>query len=175
VFVVRAYDPGALDGVGIAAAAGAAVTFAIYMFASEQAGQRYSPVTTLAWAFGMSTLFWVVTQPLWTFPLHTLSSARNIAFAAYVVIGGTLIPFACMFASVRHLPAPRAAVVATLEPVLGAVLAWPIHGEALAPAQIAGGLVVVAAIVWVQSQRPQLEAELAPEYGAPRRRAPAVE
>lgn len=87
------------------------------------------------------------------------------------MIAGTLIPFAFMFTAVRHLPAPRAAVVATLEPVLGAVLAWPIHGEALARAQIGGGLVVVTAIVWVQSQRPHLEAELAPAYGAGRRAA----
>src|SRR3954462_12121533 len=39
--VARAYDPGALDGVGILYALGAMVTFAIYMIASERAGQRY--------------------------------------------------------------------------------------------------------------------------------------
>jgi drug/metabolite transporter (DMT)-like permease len=165
-FVVGAYDPGALDAVGLAAAAGAAVTFAIYLFASEQAGQRYAPATTLLWAFGMSSVFWAITQPLWSFPTDAFASPRNLAFAVYVIVGGTLVPFACMFAAVRHLPAARAAVIATLEPVLAAVLAWAIHGEALAPAQIAGGLVVVGAIVWVQSQRPELESELAPAYGA---------
>jgi hypothetical protein len=74
-----------------------------------------------------------------------------------------------MIAAVRHLPAPRAAVVATLEPVLGALLAWPIQHQALSAIQIAGGLVVVAAITWVQAQRPALDAELAPAYGAGRR------
>jgi drug/metabolite transporter (DMT)-like permease len=174
-FVVRAYHPGGLDGVGIAEAFGAAVTFAVYVFASEQAGHRYEPATTLAWGFGLSTLFWLVVQPLWSFPLHALSSPRNIAFAAYVVIGGTLVPFACMITAVRHLPAARAAVVATLEPVFGALLAWPIHDQALSPVQIAGGLIAVGGIVWVQSQRPELEAELAPAYGARRRTAAPVE
>jgi drug/metabolite transporter (DMT)-like permease len=164
-FVVRAYHPGAVDGVGIAEAFGATVTFAIYLFASEQAGHWYPPVTTLAWGFGLASVFWLITQPPWTFPLHGLHSTRNLLFAAYVVIGGTLVPFGCMIAAVRHLPAPRAAVVATLEPVLGALLAWPIHGQALAVVQIAGGLLVISAVVWVQSQRPQLEAELAPAYG----------
>ena len=163
-FVVGAYHPGGLDGLGIAAAFGAAVTFAVYLFGSEQAGQRYPAATTLVWGFGLSTVFWLITQPIWTFPLHALSSGRNAAYAAYVVIGGTLIPFACMISAVRHLPAARAAVIATLEPVLGAVLAWPILNQALSPVQIAGGLVVVAAIVWIQTQRPQLEAELAPAY-----------
>jgi drug/metabolite transporter (DMT)-like permease len=171
-FVVGAYHPSSLDALGVAAAFGAAITFAVYLFSSEQAGQRYPAATTLVWGFGLASVFWLITQPIWTFPLNALSSGRNAAFAAYVVIGGTLIPFACMITAVRHLPAARAAVIATLEPVLGAVLAWAIHGEALSPVQIAGGLVVVGAIVWVQSQRPQLEAELAPAYGARKRSAP---
>ena len=174
-FVVRAYHPGSLDGLGIAAALGAAITFATYLFASEQAGHRYAPATILAWGFALASLFWLITQPPWTFPLHALSSPRNLAFAAYVVIGGTLIPFGCMIAAVRHLPAHRAAVVATLEPVLGALLAWPIHGQALDPVQIAGMLLVVGSIVWVQAQRPALEAELAPEYRTPRRTAGPVQ
>ena len=169
-FVVGAYHPSTLDAVGVAAAFGAAMTFAVYLFTSEQAGQRYPAATTLVWGFGLSSLFWLITQPIWTFPLHTLSSGSNAAYAAYVVVGGTLIPFACMITAVRHLPAARAAVIATLEPVLGAVLAWAIHGEALSPVQIAGGLVVVGAIIWVQTQRPQLEAELAPAYGSSARR-----
>jgi drug/metabolite transporter (DMT)-like permease len=173
--VVGAYHPGALDGVGVAEAFGAAATFAVYLFASEQAGQRYEPVTTLVWGFGLASVFWLITQPAWSFPLHPLSSGRNLAFAIYILIGGTLIPFACMIAAVRHLPASRAAVVATLEPVLGAVLAWPILHQALSAVQIAGGLVVVGAIIWVQTQRPALEAELAPAYGSGRRAGANVE
>jgi drug/metabolite transporter (DMT)-like permease len=163
-FVVGAYHPSSLDAVGVAAAFGAAITFAIYLFSGEQAGQRYPAATTLVWGFGIASIFWLITQPIWTFPLHALDSGRNAAFAAYVVIGGTLIPFACMITAVRHLPAARAAIVATLEPVLGALLAWPIHGQALSPVQIGGGLIVVGAIIWVQSQRTQLDAELAPAY-----------
>ncbi len=166
-FVVGAYHPGDLNGVGIAMAFGSTVTFAIYLFASEKLGQRYRPGTTLAWGFGLSSLFWVITQPVWSFPTAALSSPRNMLFALYVIVGGTLIPFACMVAATRHLPAARAGVVATLEPVLGALLAWPIQDQRLAPLQIAGGLLVIGAIVWVQSQRPQLDAELAPAYGSP--------
>jgi drug/metabolite transporter (DMT)-like permease len=170
--VVGAYHPSGLDGIGVAEAFGAAITFAIYLFASEQAGHRYAPATTLVWGFGLATVFWLITQQPWSFPFHILGSARNLGYAAYTVIGGTLVPFGCMIAAVRHLPASRAAVVATLEPVLGALLAGPIQHQWLSAVQIAGGLVVVGAIVWVQAQRPQLEAELAPPYRS-RRRAPA--
>jgi drug/metabolite transporter (DMT)-like permease len=162
--IVRAYQPGSLDAAGLAEAFAAAITFAVYLYASEQTGQRYPTATTLVYAFGLASLFWVVTQPVWSFPFDHFTSATNLAYAAYIVIGGTLIPFACMVAAVRHVPAHRAAVVATLEPVLGAVLAWPIHDQVLSPAQIAGGVVALGAIIWVQSQRPSLEAELAPVY-----------
>ena len=30
----------------------------------------------------MATLFWLVAEPLWTFPAHILSSPRNLGFAA---------------------------------------------------------------------------------------------
>jgi drug/metabolite transporter (DMT)-like permease len=176
-FVVGAYHPGSLDGVGVLAALGTAITFAIYLFASEQLGHRYQPATTLGWGFGLATVFWLITQPVWSFPLHALSTPRNLVFAAYVAVGGTLLPFACMIAATRHLPAHRAGVVATLEPVLAAVLAWPIHDQVLSPLQLAGGLTVIAAVIWIQSQRPELEGELAPAIDGPRRpsarRAPA--
>jgi drug/metabolite transporter (DMT)-like permease len=121
----------------------------------------------------MATLFWLVAAPLWTFPAHILSSPRNLSFAAYTVIGGTLIPFVCMITALRHLPAPRAGVVATLEPVLGAVLAWPILKQALLPIQIGGGLVVIGAVVWVRMQRSAVDAELAPTLGTLGRRRAA--
>src|SRR5438270_7570078 len=127
-FVVGAYNPSSLDALGVAAAFGAAITFAVYLFTSEQAGQRYPAATTLVWGFGLSTVFWLITQPIWTFPLSALGSGRNAAFAAYVVIGGTLVPFACMLTAVRHLPPARGPVTATPEPGLGAGPAWAIQG-----------------------------------------------
>src|SRR3954463_2076588 len=104
--VARAYDPGALDGVGILYALGAMVTFAIYMIASERAGQRYQSVTTLLWAFGFASLFWAVVRPWWNFPF----SRVNVWLALGVILVGTLFPFICVVAALRHLPAPRVAV-----------------------------------------------------------------
>jgi drug/metabolite transporter (DMT)-like permease len=160
--VVRAYDPGSLDGAGVAAAFGATITFAIYMVGSERAGHAHRPVTTLFWAFGFASLFWALVAPWWGFPWGELASARNALLAVGVVMVGTLLPFTCMVAALRHIPAPRAAVVATLEPVLAAVFAWFLHDQALAAVQVAGGVAVLGAVVWVQSRRPDLEAELAP-------------
>ena len=162
--VVRAYHPGSLSAVGIAAAFAAAVTFAIYLVGSERAGHRYSPVTTLVWAFGFASVFWALAQPLWAFPVDRFESLDAVALGLGVAIVGTLLPFVCMVSALRHIPASRGAVVATLEPVLAAGLAWIIHGEALAPVQIAGGLLVVAAVIWVQAQALSFDAESAPAH-----------
>jgi drug/metabolite transporter (DMT)-like permease len=156
--VVRAYDPGGLDGLGVLYAGGAAVTFAIYLVASERAGHRYESVTTLLWAFAFATLFWAVVQPWWSFPFGKV----DVWLGLGVIVIGTLLPFICVVAALRHLPAPRAAVAATLEPVLAAVFAWWLHDEHLALVQLIGGALVLGAVLWVQSHRPDLEAELAP-------------
>jgi len=162
--VVQAWNPGAIDGLGLLAAFGAAITFAIYLYSSEQAGHRYEPVTTLVWGFGFASLFWLVVQPPWSFPFAEFTSAENIALGLGVAVIGTLLPFVCIVAALRHVPASRAAVVATLEPVLAAIIAWPVLGQDLDVAQIAGGLIVVGAVVWVQIQRPAGDEEAAPAY-----------
>jgi drug/metabolite transporter (DMT)-like permease len=138
------------------------------MVGSERAGHSHEPVTTLFWAFGFATLLWSVVLPWWSFPFGEVDSAENALLAAGVVVVGTLLPFICMVSALRHVPAARAAVVATLEPVLAAVFAWILHGEALAAVQIAGGAAVVVGVAWVQARRPDLEAELAPPLRAAR-------
>jgi drug/metabolite transporter (DMT)-like permease len=161
-FVVRAYDVAGLDALGVLAAFGAMLTFAIYVVGSERAGERHQAVTTLFWAFGFATLFWALVTPWWSFPWDGLASTRNALLAVALVIAGTLVPFVFTVAALRHVPAPRVAVIATLEPVLAAVFAWIIHHEALAAVQVAGGMVVLTAVAWVQARRPDLEAESAP-------------
>ena len=148
---------GALDLVGVAAAFAGAITLAIYLVASERAGLRYDAFTTLTWGFGFATLFWLVVTPVWTFPWELISSPRTLGLALGVATIGTLIPFLLVVTALRHLPAPRVAVVAMLEPVLGALIAWVLHDQALAASQILGGVVVLIAIGWVQSHRPTSE------------------
>lgn len=160
--VVRAFEAEGLDGLGVAAALAAAVTFAIYVVGAERAGSAHAPVTTLVWAFGFASVFWALAAPWWSFPFGDFGSARSAALGAGVVVVGTLLPFICMVAALRHIPGARAAIVSTLEPVLAAAFAWLIHDEALAAVQIAGGALVLAAVVWVQSHRPDVESEFAP-------------
>jgi drug/metabolite transporter (DMT)-like permease len=160
--VVEAYDAGALDGLGVLFAVASMVTYVIYLVASERAGRRYDAFTIMVWGFGFASLFWIVVRPPWTFPWGEFDSARNLALGLGVAVVGTLTPFLLLVAALRHLPASRVGVVATLEPVLGALLAWVLLDERLGPAQIVGGCLVVAAVLWVQAHPPAPEVEAAP-------------
>lgn len=161
--VVEAYDPERLDALGVAYAFGAALTFAIYLIASERSGHKYDAYTTLAYGFGFATLFWLIVRPPWNFPFEKLESAENLALGVLgVAVVGTLIPFLLMLAALRHIPATRASVVATLEPILAAIIAWPMHDEVLGVPQVVGGLIVVAAVLWVQAHPPSPEVEAVP-------------
>ena len=81
-----------------------------------------------------------------------------------VAVIGTLVPFLLLVTALRHLPASRVAVVAMLEPVLGAVIAWGVHDQALAASQILGGVIVLVAITWVQTHRASREESVDRQY-----------
>jgi threonine/homoserine efflux transporter RhtA len=111
-------------------------------------------------------LFWLLVRPPSTFPWADFTSPSHLALGLAVALVGTLVPFLLMVIAVRHIPGLRAAVVATLEPVLGALVAWPVHGQQLSPGQLSGAVVVIVAVVWVQTHRPEQHAEGAPAYAA---------
>jgi drug/metabolite transporter (DMT)-like permease len=160
--VVEVYDAGGLDGLGVLFAVVAAVTLAVYFVGFERAGHAYDAFTALAWALGFATLFWLVLSPPWTFPFADFADPGNLALGLSVVVFGTLVPFLLNVSALRHLPAARVGVVAALEPPIATVVAWAVHGEALTAVQVSGGLMVVAAVAWVQSHAPSPEVEAAP-------------
>lgn len=162
--VVEVYDADGLDGLGVLFAGIAAVTLAVYFIGFERAGHAYDAFTTLVWALGFATLFWLVISPPWTFPFGDFADPGTIALALSVVVFGTLVPFLLNVSALRHLPAARVGVIAALEPPIATVVAWVVHGQALTGVQIAGGLTVVAAVAWVQSHAPTPEIEGAPAW-----------
>jgi drug/metabolite transporter (DMT)-like permease len=162
LLVVKGWQFESLDLTGVAAGLLAAVGFAAYAWGAERSGKSYSPLTTLLWFSGSATALWLVIAPPWRFPFHQLAGGEHLLAAAYVCLIGTLGGFVAAFAAVRLIPAARASVVMTLEPALAAGLAWPALGEVLEPVQMAGGVIVLCAIAWIQSQRSAGPEEQAP-------------
>jgi DME family drug/metabolite transporter len=144
---------GGLDGLGIVMGVGAAVTFAAYTILSELVRRTYRPLAALFRAFAVAAALWVVVvlpagapRDLWAPPVGSS--------VLFVGVGGTLVPFLLYVWAVAHVRAERAAIAATLEPVVAALIAWTWLGQTLSASQIAGGVLVTGSVAALQVFRP---------------------
>ena len=71
----------------------------------------------------------------------------------WMIVPGTILPFALSLAALGHLPATRVSIVAMVEVVLAAFVAWVWLGETLSTAQLLGGGVVLVGVVLAQTAR----------------------
>lgn len=148
ILVTQAWDVPSLDVVGFGAGLAAAITFAAYLLMGESLTRRLSPVTVLTYGFLVAGCIWIVVQPVWSFP--TDISTKAWVELLWVGIGGTMIPFLATIAAVERASAGVIGVVTSIEPVVAALTAWLFLSQALTPDQMMGGLLVVAAVAFVQ-------------------------
>lgn len=163
--VGRVWQGLVLDGVGVLAGLGAAVTLAVYYLTAERGLVGRDAVSLAAWTFTAAALFWSLLLPWWTYPVHLLddpvalpgplagASAPLGALVVWVVVLGTVVPYAMVLAGVARIGAASAGVIGMAEPVLAGVVAWVVLGEALAPVQVLGAAVVVTGLVLAESAR----------------------
>ena len=155
----------ALDGLGVVFALISAVIFAAYLLLAEYEVAYRDSVSLMAWGFFFATVFWTVAQPWWSFPARTVAETVSLqgrlagwhlpvwALVLWVVVLGSIVPFALIVGALRHVSATRVGIAAMLEPVVATVVAWIWLRETLAPVQLAGAAVVLAAILLAQTGR----------------------
>ena len=61
--------------------------------------------------------------------------------------------FTIMFTVLPRLGVVTNSAIMNVEPIFALVLAWALLGQAIAPIQVAGGLLVVATVVWLGLRR----------------------
>lgn len=165
-FVADVWGGVTLDGLGVAACLGAALAYAGYVLMAEHSLRRGRDVySLLAWGFVFAALFWAVVQPWWSFPLGTVDGGASLdgrlsgyeapvaLLLGYVVLLGTVVPFVMLVTALHHIPATRATLLAMLEPVLAALVAFAWLGEKLEGPEIAGALIVLGGVLLAQTAR----------------------
>jgi drug/metabolite transporter (DMT)-like permease len=159
-FVLEIGAGTALDGLGVGASLLAAASYAFYILLAEREIGRRDPVSLTTYGFFFASLFWAVVQPWWSFPTGVFDDAAAGAWGlpvwslmTWMVVLGTIVPFGLFVSALRFIPATRAAITAMIEPVAATVVAWLWLGEALGAPQLAGGALVLAAIVLAQTAR----------------------
>jgi len=87
--------------------------------------------------------------------LRRYEAGTVLLYALFLVALGLAVGVPPARFALRSLEASRATVIATLEPVVAAVLGYALLGERLDPPQLLGGLLVLASIRLVQAEDPQ--------------------
>jgi drug/metabolite transporter (DMT)-like permease len=164
--IVNLFGGGAtLSTAGVVFALGGALAYALYVLLAEHAVGGRDPVSLLVWGFLFASVFWAAISPWWAFPGHAVTARTSLhgnvaswhlpvwALAAWMIVLGTIVPFFLLVSALRHLSATRVGIVAMLEPVVGALVAWAWLGESLDGVQLAGAGVVLAAILLAQTAR----------------------
>jgi drug/metabolite transporter (DMT)-like permease len=154
-----------LNGLGVAASLAAAVAFAAYILLAEHGVTRRDAVSLTTYGFAFGALFFAAIQPWWSFPAHLVTKRVSLlgnlsgshlpiwALLLWMIVLGAIVPFALFVASLRHIPATRASIVAMFEPVVATAVAWGWLDESLTAVQVAGGVVVLTGIVLAQTAR----------------------
>jgi DME family drug/metabolite transporter len=151
---------GGVDAFGVAMGMGAAVMFATYTLVSERVGEDYGVIGALLRGFAWASAAWLLFQIPRGFP-DALVDGSNLPAVLFVGIGGTLAPFLLFLWGVQRVRAERAAIAATLEPVVAAAVAWIWLGQSLSGLQLLGGALVIVSVASLQIGREPVA--LAPE------------
>lgn len=161
--VGQVWDGFALNGVGVVAGLGAAAALAVYYLTGERAVATRDPVSLTMWGFGAASLLWAVVAPWWSYPWGQVGAVHGSIgpfdsipgwwLAAYMVLLGTVVPFALVLFSLQYLSASQASVVGMAEPLMATAIAWIVLGEVLTPVQLVGGLVVLAGVLIAENSR----------------------
>jgi drug/metabolite transporter (DMT)-like permease len=156
--VAEVWTDARLDAVGLAAGLAAAACLATFLLVGRHSSGTTDPLATAFWTFAFASLFWVPLEPLWRVDGSVLAEATTlggrldgtdvpvwVALGA-VIVFGTLLPYLLDLAALAHLSATTVGAVGMLEPVVASVVAWAWLEQALSPAQLLGGLVILAGV-----------------------------
>jgi drug/metabolite transporter (DMT)-like permease len=138
-------------GVGVAFALGAGATFGMVLALTQHEAAdldgRVRTATTMAVA-ALVALAAVAAQGGLQFPQ---AAPGWWGLAALCLLYGT--GFTIMFTVLPRVGVVGNSAIMSIEPVFALILAWALLGQHIAPIQVAGGLLVVATVVWLGLRR----------------------
>jgi len=133
----------------VASAALSAICFATVLILGKELSGRHHILTYLNYSLLAATLFWLIISPPWSLA-NQIKSPSHLAILVLFSVTSILLPYLFFFSGLKRVPASRASIVSTFEPVVVAIGSWLFLAEPLAGSQVVGVLLVCAAIVLIE-------------------------
>ena len=158
VLIAQVWRGLTLDGLGVTFAILDAFAVALYFLVGEKLVGVKSSEATMAWGLGVSSAFFAIIQPWWTFPFEKMGNVVDLTgrlsgislptfyLVLWVIIFGTAIPYFLVLNGLRGLSAATTSSIGMLEPVLGGIFGWIFLYENLNFIQSVGAVVVLVGI-----------------------------
>lgn len=144
-----------LSGIGFALAA--AVAYSFYILYGEVNLNGSDPWTVTVFTQSFSTLGLIILQPPWRLFAGGISGIAA-GYAGLVAVLCSIIPFYLLLRGISLIGASRASIVSTAELPATVALAWLLLHESVTPWNIAGGLLILASIGLLQTEKAAAEA-----------------
>lgn len=158
VLIAQVWRGLTLDGLGVTFAILDAFALTLYYLIGEKLVGVKSSEATMAWGLGISSAFFAIIQPWWTFPFEEMGNIVDLTgrlsgislptfyLVLWVILFGTAIPYFLVLNGLRGLSAAKTSSIGMLEPVLGGIFGWIFLYENLNFIQSVGVLVVLVGI-----------------------------
>jgi drug/metabolite transporter (DMT)-like permease len=142
--------PGDLDTLGVTFALAAAAVYTVYILASESVLERTEPLTLAACVCAGGAITYTLAGIV-TGKADFGFEAIGWLWLAGIVLVSTVLAIVLFFAGLGIVGPSRASIISTVEPLVTVVLAMIVFGEHLAATQLAGGALVLASVVLLQT------------------------
>ncbi len=132
--------------------------YAAYTLMSKRSSQKYGAVQSLFWSFLFATIAFAIIAPPFEPAFRDMSMLPMLIALGIVP---TLIPYGLYLMGIRYLRASTASMLASIEPMIAAVLAVVVLGEGLRVPRITGIVLIVGAAALlafeVRTEEPTVE------------------
>ncbi len=152
---------GGIDPLGAALALGAAVLYAVYILAADTAGRALDPRSLAALVCAGAAVSFGV-GGLATGTLSFAFAPLGWVWILALTLFSTVVAMTAFLAGMARIGPGHASILSTLEPPVTVLAAFLVFGDRLGPLPLAGGALVLGAVLVMQARVPS------------RRRAPAA-
>jgi drug/metabolite transporter (DMT)-like permease len=149
VLVLLAAGTGTFDLPGALLALGASLTYTTYILVSDRIVGEVDPFALALLVLTGATASFTVAG-LVTGSLDLALSGEAWLWLILIALVSTVVAVSAFFAGLRRVGPSEAAILSTFEPPVTVALAFLVLGERLTPAQLAGGALVLAAVILLQ-------------------------